>query len=230
MEKTERVFIRDIETGAEAQVAEFHDSQRFIRKGNSFLGTQKFNTSVAFISRSLEGDLLVGGCFEPVIRVFSPDGKIIKEVPLDMVPARATRAFLSKYRESRIRAWKEDPRVTEEGLKIRLKNFDETLYEDTLDKILPLYREFYTDSEGNWLIFLMPSDFEEPGLTIRAYAPDGKPLGDVRLEPGRWGVEVDARKRHYAFTDRGIFVLVEDKEAADYTLRIIRIDPPGLER
>ncbi len=230
METTERVFIRDVETGTEVEVAEFHDSQRFIRKGNSFRGTQKFNAAVAHISRSFEGDLLVGGCFEPVIRVYSPDGEKIKDVPLDMVPIRATRSFLMKYRDTRVRAWKEDPRVTEEGLKIRIKNFDETLFEDTLDKILPLYRDFYTDSEGNWLFFLMPLDFDESGPTIRAYASDGKPIGDVRLEPGRWGVEVDVRKKHFAFTDSGIFILVEDTKASDYTLRIIRVDPAELKR
>jgi hypothetical protein len=50
--------------------------------------------------------------------------------------------------------------------------------------------------------------------------------GRVALEPGRWGIEVDARMRHFAFTDGGLFVFVEDKKTADSTLRIIRVDPP----
>jgi len=224
LETTERVFIKDAGTGAEVQVAEFHDEQRMLDGKTLAL---KFNQGVSHIARTADGCLLVGSCFEPLLRIYAPDGQKTKEVPLDMAPIPVTRSFLKGFRERQIRAWEEDPRVTEQGLKVRTDNLDKVLYEGTLDQPLPLYRDLYTDPEGRWFFFMTPSDHEASGPSIRAYDPEGKPVGDFRLEPGRWGLQVDARMRRFAFTATGLYVLVEDKEATDYTLRIIRIDPPG---
>lgn len=224
LETTERVFIKDCGTGTEVQVAEFRDEQRMIDNKTLAL---KFNQGVAHIARTPGGDLLVGSCFEPLLRVYSPDGRKVGDLALDMTPSPVTRAFLKGFRESRIREWKDDPRINEAGLKMRIDNLDKVLYEGTLDQPLPLYRAFYTDPGGHLMFFLTPRDFEGSGPAIKACEPDGKPIGEFRLEPGRWGIEVDPTKRHFAFTAGGLYVLVENKDAADYELRIIRVDPPG---
>lgn len=224
LETTERVFIKDVGSGAEVQVAEFHDEQRMIDGKTLAL---KFNQGVAHIARTAGGDLVVGDCFEPTVQVYSPDGRKVRDVNLDMAPSLVTRPFLKGFRESRIREWQDDPRVNEAGLKMRIDNLDKVLYEGTLDQPLPLYRALYTDPDGRLVFFLTPRDFEATGHTLKAFEPDGKAIGEFRLEPGRWGIEVDPTKRHFAFTDRGLYVLAENKDAADYELRIIRADLPG---
>ena len=186
------VYVKNIKTGKEKLIVEFKNIEGFIPVG--FCGYE------VFIASTAKNNLLVSYSKESTVKIFSPEGKLIKEFKIDIPEIKVTkdikRAYFSKTLIYGTRRDKERSRKL-------------IVFSDYMEG----YENVLVDEEGNILVFYNNRLYRKNFLRFRVYSRDGKYLFDSKIDTGgfisSWGET--RRFKLYIFKD-AIYSPVEKGE------------------
>jgi hypothetical protein len=228
--KISSVFIRDIDSDREFKVAEFTSKLASISMGQDSLRVGITSISFGgetngrlFIASSKDGNLVVGNSLRPEIEVFSPEGTKISTIPLKIEPIAVTKQLIGEYKKYQIEQMNLDSRLSKDQRRELAKKLQKVSWDHLFEENLPLYRELLVDSQGNLILFKRTACLEECPIVIQVYLPTGQFLCETELVEGSFDLSIDPRIKNMSFTDRGLFAMVEVKDAQEFSLRLIRV-------
>jgi hypothetical protein len=200
------VILKDLETGAETELASFEDSQprsAFVAKVSPFIGA-------AQIVRLGPDKLVVGYTKSPDIKIYSADGAKLSSFALELERVKITFDHLLYTVDSSSDS-EEDKAM---GRKIFMMNKARIA--------LPEYHAYYSDlavdSDGHILVYINGLAKMTRDIAFQAYSADGKLLTTVKVDPGDYAPAV-IRRFHKGFG----FATLTTKEGTSSLLARIKI-------
>ena len=168
-----------------------------------------------FIRALPDGNLLAGSSFSNTLTVFTPEGKVVREIELDY-PALAYPEEMKKEFISRIEAMeKKEEKITKADIAPIYKD-------DFFQKTMPFYYNILVDVEGNILVFRYVDKDVDHMFRVYTYSSDGKWIGDTIIDLTGYKMGLNNRMDEVFFHGKhlyGILQPISDK-----------ISPPQLVR
>lgn len=217
-EFTTILIIKDAESGEEAVIDEYKAQKKFISSGGGrFLVDAGFGTML--ITPTKDGNLLVGLTKSDELKVFSPDGELLRSFRLKMEPVQVTHDYIQRYRESIIRG------LEERGARqSQIDAIKKTPYEDIFGKYLPYFKEILVDSEGNILICKITDCLGDCNHVFQVYSSAGEYICEVTIDKGIYDVAIDRLFKNIIFADDAVYGLFPLKESDESSLQLIRVN------
>jgi WD40 repeat protein len=209
------VIIRNIETGKESDIAHFTSSEKFAYIGNTQFFPGKFNGDV-ILSKTIDGNLIVGFTTEKKISIYSPEGKVIKTFLLKASPRRVTGDMIAAYKEFIVNDSKERHFGEEFIKKIAALSF-----KSLIPEYLPFFKNIIVTSDNH--IWIMESShlLLKCNNRVQVYSSDGISMGRFTIDFGDFKPNNLAPMAIYNGFLYGLF---EEKNSDDVFLRIIKVD------
>ena len=183
------VVLKDLETGAETEMASFEDSQprsEFFVKVPQFIGA-------AQIVRLGPDKLVVGYTKSPDIAIYSVEGAKLSSFALELERIKITFDHLLYTIDSSSDSEKDK----EMGRKIFTMNKAKI----ALPEFHPYYSDLAVDSDGYILVYMNGVAKMTRDVVFQAYSTDGKLLATVKVDPGDYAPAVIRRfYRNFGFT------------------------------
>jgi len=222
---TRSVVIRGIDGPGETVVAEQTFNTNAIMVGSqSSVNLGDGTTGGMYVAATLEGNLLVGNSLQAYLEIFSPEGVKLSTVDLGLEPIAVTKDYIKRYKGYVLGEMKQDRRYAQGQMKEFLKKLEDASFDHLFAGFLPLYREILVDAEGNILVFKKAECLGDCPILIRVFSPQGRFVCETEIQEGRFGLAVDPRRKNMVFGRDGLIAMVEVKDAADYELRVIRVN------
>jgi hypothetical protein len=216
------VFIKDIDSRKEFSLfsAEFV-GKNFIMIDNITMFSIDTSPPDLFIKRTLDGNLLVGISNTPDIRIYSPEGNLLRSFCLQIKPVPITGEYIKKFKESYI-AYKKEGRSSRNSEWI--KRIERLSFSDFFDPYFPLYREILVDAEGNFLVFKSSECMGNCNEIFQVYSPEGKFICETTIDKGNFDFGIGRKFKNIVFTKKAIYGLFELKDSEDVSLRLVKVD------
>lgn len=231
-EKTQ-IIIKDIETGTEKIIQEISllDRSEIMLGKNMSTNIGNFFGEV-FLSKTLDGNLLVGISNQPRIKILSPTGKEIFSFNLKISPIPIDSAYIKKFRDYTLsELYSKDEASMDSTHKfwheLDKKVFRTYDFSTIFDKQLPLYYEILVDSDGNFLVFKYSDCLENCKTFFQVYSSKGEFICETELDKGIYDFEIDRRFKNICFTTEGILGLFINKGDDEDVLRLIKSKYPA---
>jgi hypothetical protein len=217
------VYIKDIPSGKEFPVF----SCELVQKNSVRVGKQLWSTTDnnefgdLFIDRTLDGNLAVEVSNSPEMRIYSPEGKLLRSFKLQIKPVPVTDEYIKKVKDLHVKSLKEETPPLNPWI---IKQFEKLSFDEYFDSFLPLYQEILVDSEGNFLIFKSSECLENCNEVFQVYSPEGKFICETTFEKGKFDFVIDKRVKNIVFTKKAIYGLFQLKGSEDISLRLVKVN------
>jgi len=221
----ERAVIINTVTKREIQVESFSKQSNSIRLNN--VSSVRSNSVDYFgyiaINSTSDGNLLVGISNSKIVKIISPEGKLLKTFTLNINPIPVTSEFVEEAKKETLDSIVNRKHVNPELQKMAQKAVEKTDYRMFFGDYLPYYSDIYVDSDGNILVFKFPPCQRKSNPVFQVYSPDGKYICETTLDIGMYDFEIDHRVKQISFTDKGIFAIVSYEKDDDTHIRLIKV-------
>ncbi len=220
------VYIKDINTQEETAVFSFRTTSRSIRlKSGMSISFGNDTGGWTYLARTFEGNLAVGVSTEPLITIYGPDGSKLTEFSLKRKPVAVTKSIVRRFKDIELNIMRQEAEHQQEIQQGRFKELEKASFDHLFSDYLPLYQEFLTDEEGNFLIFRKDDCFADCPILIEVYSPKGEFVCEMEIKTGEYNLIIDRRRKHMCFTKEGLIALVQPKiSAADFQLKMIKVE------
>lgn len=218
-EFTTIIIIKDVETGKETAINEFRTQRRFNRSrgGASFVNVA--GSGEMLVAQTKGGNLLVGKTVSNELKIFSPEGHLLRSFTLEMEPIQVTRDYVRRYKDF----WIQD--MEERGMNPSVIDaLKKAPYEDVFGKYLPYFKEMLVDSEGNILICKKTDCIGDCNDVFQVYSPEGEFICEVTVDSGAYEVTIDRRFKNIVFANNAIYGLFPLKDNEESALQLIRVN------
>lgn len=217
-EFTTILIIKDVETGEETVIDECQSQMKFIRVGGGGSYVMNTGSGEMLITQTKDGNLVVGVATSNELKIFSPEGKLLRSFILKMEPVQVTRDYIRRYKEAIIQD------LEEKGARqSAIDTVKKTPYEDAFGKYLPYFKEILVDSEGNILICKKTDCIGDCNEIFQVYLPEGQYVCDVTIDSGIYELTIDRRFKNIIFADEAVYGLFPHKESEESPLQLIRV-------
>ncbi len=216
-EFTTILIIKDVETGEEMVIDECQSRRKFIKVGGGSLAVST-GAGEMLITQTKGGNLVAGVNISNEIKIFSPEGKLLRSFILKMDPVQVTRDYVRRYKESLIQG------LEKRGFRQNaIDTAKKASYEDAFGKYLPYFKEILVDSEGNILICKKTDCFGDCSEVFQVYSPEGKYICEMMIDSGNYDLTIDRRFKNIIFANDAVFGLFPLKESEESALQLIRV-------
>jgi hypothetical protein len=189
--------------------------------GNSVITMGQNYLGDFILKKTGDGNLLVGTTNSPLLKIFSPQGKLIKTFRLNIKPIPVTGRYIEKQREAIIDGLHKKER-DREVVKMFKKAIEKSDFENLFGEILPYYRTIVVDSEGNFLVFKWLASTGKTDETFQVYSPAGTYICETTLDKGRFDIDVARNFQTMQFTSSAFYGIVKDAEDED-NIRLVKV-------
>lgn len=216
--------IQDLDTGKRKQIAHcFRDTKQgtlsYKKEGFHIGLSHRLSGVNCFINRLKDGNIIVGFSNNPEISIFSPEGRKLKSFKLNITPIEIGEKEKQEFYESLKKS-------------IQKHQLPETLLEqfksktDFFPKYAPLYYHLMVDSDGNILVFKYPSGKQKSHrrYVFQVYSPQGTYVCETLLDPGKYNLYLNPRRKSLAFFNGALYAIVSLKESDGIPLRLIKVN------
>ena len=170
------------------------------------------------LAQTKDGNLLVGKTVSDELKVFSPDGELLRTFRLKMDPVQVTRDYVRRYKDF----WIQD--MEKRGMNPSVIDaLKKTPYEDLFGKYLPYFKEILVDSEGNILICKKTDCIRDCDEVFQVYSSEGKHICEMTIDSGIYDVTIDRRFKNIIFADDAVYGLFPLKDNEEAALQLIRV-------
>ncbi len=185
-----------------------------MRMSQSYLGDFIFK-------RTGDGNLLVGVTNSPDLKIFSPEGKLIKTFRLNIKPIPVTSQYINKQRKAII----DELRINQKNkalFKMVKKAVEKKDFENLFDEYLPYYKSIVVDSDGNFLVFKWLDSTGKSNETFQVYSPEGKFICETILDKGVFDIDVARNFQTMQFTGSAFYGIVKNADDEDI-IRLVKV-------
>jgi len=222
-EQFQTVYIKDTATQKEIEVSSFNTVLRAIRlKSGTRFHFDESAQGRTLISRTKDGNLVVGISNQPFLTVYSPDGEKLYEISLRGEAVPVTRSVIRRFKEEQLNDLREDPQFMKGPGVAMVKELEKADFGTAFDEHLPLYRELLADEAGHILVFRKDGCFFDCPNTFEVYTSEGDFICETEIKTGDYKLSINSRQKHMCFTEEGLIALVEPKDSPKYRLEIIK--------
>lgn len=216
------VWVKDVLNGKETPVTvAVIPTINQIRNQYGYTLSIKNHCANLALARTQDGNLLIGISNQPVLNIYTPQGKWIHSFGLNITPLPITSRYIKEYKQMTIKDLSE-----RKGAGVFLEMVKKASFEKLFPSHLPYYRTISVDSQGNILVFKWLNTVKDCPIQFQVYSPTGKFLHEVLLDPGPWNVEVEENWEKLIFNNKGIFAFVQLKDDDESAPKIIKINVP----
>ncbi len=211
------LIIKDMETREETAIDEYRAQKKFISSGRgSYLANMGSGTML--ITQTKEGNLIVGVTVSDELKIYSPQGEILRSFHLKMEPVQVTRDYIQRYKDLMIQ------NIEKRGSGQRVIDaIKKTPYEEMFGKYLPYYKDILVDSEGNILVCKITDCIGDCNNVFQVYTPEGQYVCEVTIDSGIYDVTIDRRFKNITFADNAVYGLFPLKESEESGLQLVRV-------
>jgi hypothetical protein len=219
-----KAIIKDVNAGVESVVYSITlQDKSLIWLREAIVLKLENNTGAMILSRTKEGNLLVGVSNTPDIRIFSPNGKLVNSFRISMPRIPVTGDYIDKYKDNYINFMEKGDASTKPSPAYEVKAVKRRSFKDQFDEYLPYYREILVDEDGNILIFKWTDCIGDCRDIFQVYSPEGKYICETVIDKGNFDFSIDRKSNNIVFTRKGIFGLFQIKNTEDVSLRIVKV-------
>lgn len=223
------VTFADIDSGEHKTIATISLLNRSaIRTGqNSMLMIGNFFGEV-LLTQTDRGNLLICVSNQPVIKEYSPLGKLIRSIDLNIQPIPVTAKYIKEYKERTLANFKKRSKEATTGSKKNsanmflnaLKPYD---FSTLFDKHHKLFYKVMEDSEGNILVFKdLACQGDDCKTIFQVYSKDGVYICETQLDSDDFNFRVSGSIDNFHFTTDGIIGLFRQKDDEDEVLKLVK--------
>ncbi|MCP4213543.1 MAG: hypothetical protein GY765_02750 [bacterium] len=217
------LIIKDILTEEETQVTykmddSFNRKGVHVKKGKGMIGISgPFSRGTRFICRTSKGNVMYGNSVVPKIRVYSPEGQLVKTITLDVKPLKVSESVKREYMAN-IEASFKKHKLSEDILE-KIEEKKEFFPEYT-----PYFYKVMVDSDDNILVFTYTKGSDKGNLhEFRVYTPDGEYVCTTKINPGKYDLKVSRKQRNMVFHNGSLYGLFQLKEAGGTPMRLVKV-------
>lgn len=224
--KQTKIFIKDIDTGEEKVIDSIDiPDKSWIRleKSSGVIRLDNYIGNV-MISKTKDGNLLVGASNSPVIKIYSPIGKLLHEFRLNMTPIPVTGDYIRKFKANKIDYLSAAQGQNGSSDRRMAKVLGKYPFENLFGDHLPFYSKILVDTQGNILVFKSTDCIGDCHQVFQVYSPEGKYICETRIDEGEFDFEISHLINNIIFTDKGIFGLFQLKNSEDISLRLVKVN------
>jgi hypothetical protein len=215
------ITILDIHTGEEFVVDRFDHVFKYRTNSRGAMTSDDAFPEEVFFAQTQSGNLVTGSTDRSFLNVFSPSGKKLRTITLNMDLPKVTRDYIERLREHKIRSY--DDRK------------DKSFYEGLINAIqksdffikpgqnFPSMKEIIVDSQGHVLVFKFTDCVGKCQEVFQVYSEEGEYLCETVVDSGIYDLDIDYRFKNMVFTSDGIIGLFMRKDSEDMTLRLVKI-------
>jgi hypothetical protein len=196
--------------------------QCFIKTiGNGVISPSQSYLGDFIMTRTKDGNFLVGITNSPVIKIFSPEGKLIKTFQLNIKPIPVTGKYIEKQKEAMINGVSQ-PGTDPELAKQFRKSIEKSDFENLFGEYLPYYKTIVMDSEGNFLVFKWLETTGRSNEIFQVYSPEGKYICETILDKGVFDIDVRRNFQTMQFTGSAFYGIVQNADDEEI-IRLVRV-------
>jgi len=215
------IYIKDTLSEKEKMVLKIETPYIFFMIKGLHIVIGNFKGS-AHVTNSQNGNLIVGVSNSPLLKIYSPEGGLIKSFNLKINAVPVTDGYIKQYKKQTLKRIAENP-----NSKRRIPGFNQMIesidFKSIFDKNLPYYEQILTDSVGNILVFKESGCLHQCKKIFQVYSSEGKYICETRIDEGEF-VFPPPNRRNIAFTSKGIFGLFGRKNCDDICLRLVKVN------
>jgi len=207
-----------VETGEEAAIEEYRAQRKFISSGRGGLIFVNAGFGEMLITQTKDGNLLVGVTMSDELKVFSPEGELLRSFRLKMEPVPVTRDYIQRYKDLTIQD------MEERGMRqSQIDAVKKNPFEDMFGKHLPYFKDILVDSEGYILVCKKTDCIGNCNEVFQVYSPEGKYICEVTVDNGIYDVTIDPRFKNIVFANDAVYGLFPLKDNEEAGLQLIRV-------
>lgn len=223
-EQFQSIYIKDTAAQKEIEVSSFKTTDGTIRLSS---GTRfSFSESTqgrTYISRTKDGNLVVGISNQPFLTVYSPNGEKLYEIALRGEAIPVIRSLIRQFKEQQLNELRENPQFMKGRGAAMVKELEKADFGTVFDEYLPLYREILSDEAGHILVFRKDGCFFDCPNTFEVYSSEGDYICETEIKPGDYKLSINRTQKHMCFTNAGLIALVEPINSPQFRLEIIKV-------
>ena len=225
-----KVIIKDVKTGVEKTIlsSEMLDVNYVrVNGGKDVQYMMQFPTNMGniILETDKNGNIVVGVSTTPDIKIFSPDGKLLRSFPLSIAHLKVTDEFIRKYKEQVLKRMENGDEKTgsKPYNKVFVNAVKKTSFDRLFDKYFPYYKYLQVDEEGNILVFKNFECIDNCPVVFQVYSPEGKYIYETIIDQGNYSFDIDNRFRNFQFTSHAVYGLFQLKDSDDISIRLMKM-------
>lgn len=211
-EITYMIIILDLNNHREIHIASFIKKFR-----KTAIRARDFEGKV-YISRTKNGNLLVGFSNSQKIAIYSPDGKKIFYFNINIKQIKVTTEMKEEFYKGMESNIEKKP--------MRVRNMVRKLVKkmrsmDIFPKYAPYYRSLIVDCDGNFIVFYNKGYFKAGNWwRFQVYSPNGKYICDSKISSEKSKFEI---RTPLVFHNDSLYCFTKLRDREDDLLRIIKV-------
>jgi len=216
------VYIKDIASGGEYPVISCElPEKNFVMIDGMMVSIGSISPKGNLIlNRTLDGNLVVGISNNPDIRIYSPEGKLLRSFQLKLKPIPVTDDYIKKSKDLFLSELKTGGTKYNSEL---VKKFEKLSFKEYSQPFFPLYNEILVDAEGNFLIFKSSECLENCNEVFQVYSPGGEYICETTIDKGDFDFTIGGTFQNIVFSKDAIYGLFQLKNSEDVSLRLVRV-------
>lgn len=204
------VSILNIDNSEEKIIAEKGDRIRMVRSPELFIIAPDLQDN-GIIRKLSNGNLLVGFVYNDFIDMYSPDGEKVKTIPLKIPRVEVTDKVVDEYKNNYITVAKKFK--WHKSMDFYKKYKSSAAIKKMFSPHLPIFSNYFVDSEDNILVFYYTKHRLETSPKFRVYSKDGTYYCDsavnfMKYEP----VFIDTRFSGFIFRNHSLYTVLDTDE------------------
>jgi len=225
----ENITSKNIDTGKETLITSFNLDNRYIPLYQGSFSTGAFLGKIIFC-QGIDGNLITGVSNTNRIIIYSPEGKEIKRITLNIQPLKVTKEYIDAYRTGTLEniQGKEYSNQLRNILKKKLRSQE---FDNLFGDVLPYYRYIQVDGDGNILVFKYGYCVKECDLEFQVYSPNGDYICDsvikgkdqeMTLGNDVYEIIFSEKFRLFQFIDDGFIGICRRVDEDSDTFRLVK--------
>jgi hypothetical protein len=172
------------------------------------------------MQQTLDGNLLVGLSNILDLKIYAPDGKLLRSFKLKIQLLLVTDTYIKNEAKAMIDSISHE-QIPKELFKKIKKAIESSDFSQFFGKYLPYYKSFTVDAEGNIVVFKWPEAVGKTNEKIQVYKPDGTYICETILDEGAFDF---INYNSIQFTKAGLYGIVKYDDAEGETIyRLIKV-------
>jgi hypothetical protein len=223
-EQFQTVYIKDTATQKEIEVSIFKTFSRTIAlKSGTRFSFGESTQGRTLISRTNDGNLVVGISNQPFLTVYSPEGEKLYEIALRGESIPVTGSLIRRFKEEQLDELRENPQFMKSRGAAMVKELEKADFKLVFDEYLPLYQELLSDEAGHILVFRKDGCFFDCPHIFEVYTSEGGFICETEIKTGDYKLLISRISKHVCFTNDGLIALVEPLNSPQFRLEIIKV-------
>lgn len=177
--------------------------------------TNPSSEEYCFINKTDDGNIVLGVSTEPLLQIFSPDGKLIKTIDTGIQAIAITDADISQFYQNTV----DD--LTHIGLDVIYA--EKILKDGFFPENLPYYYDLISDDNGSFLLFTFTENKPEYRFNVYSISSDGQDWHNCLFDARNYQLNLTPMVNNKTIVNNYFYTIVADSSGTNQDLRVVKV-------